>query len=115
MLAQGREAEKAKQELAEVQDKLQQLEESYERLKRRLDDKDTQIHKLRAALQSAQGGAIKADGASSPCCTVDGPAHGTACTAVGQGCAAASGTAWGRGVYRRSRGRGGVGYREAYA
>ena len=63
MLAQGREAEKAKQELAEVQDKLQQLEESYERLKRRLDDKDTQIHKLRAALQSAQGGAVRAGGA----------------------------------------------------
>lgn len=54
MLAQGREAEKAKQELADAQDKLGQLEESYERLKRRLDDKDTQIHKLRAALQSVQ-------------------------------------------------------------
>lgn len=53
MLAQGREAEKAKQELAETQDKLHRLEESYERLKGRLDDKDAQIHKLRAALQSA--------------------------------------------------------------
>ena len=40
MLAQGREAEKAKQELADTQEKLRQLEESYERLKRRLDDKD---------------------------------------------------------------------------
>lgn len=55
MLAQGREAEKAKQELAETQDKLSRLEEGYERLKNRLDDKDAQIHKLRAALQSAQG------------------------------------------------------------
>ena len=63
MLAQGREAEKAKQELAEAQDKLQQLEESYERLKHRLDDKDAQIHKLRAALQSTQGGAAIAGGA----------------------------------------------------
>ena len=73
MLAQGREAEKAKQELAEVQDKLQQLEESYERLKRRLDDKDTQIHKLRTALQSAQGGAIKADGAGTAVAAVPVP------------------------------------------
>ncbi len=56
MLAQGREAEKAKQELADTQEKLRQLEESYERLKRRLDDKDAQIHKLRSALQSVQGG-----------------------------------------------------------
>lgn len=54
MLAQGREAEKAKQELAEAQEKLTHLAESYERLKHRLDDKDEQIHKLRAALQSAQ-------------------------------------------------------------
>lgn len=54
MLAQGREAEKAKQELAETQEELKQLEEGYERLKRRLDDKDAQIHKLRAALQSVQ-------------------------------------------------------------
>lgn len=55
MLTQGREAEKAKQKLAETQEKMSQLEESYERLKRRLDDKDAQIHKLRAALQSMQG------------------------------------------------------------
>ena len=55
MLAQGREAEKAKQELADAQERMSQLEESYERLKRRLDDKDAQIHKLRAALQSVQG------------------------------------------------------------
>lgn len=73
MLAQGREAEKAKQELAEVQDKLQQLEESYERLKRRLDDKDTQIHKLRAALQSAQGGAVRAGGAGAAVAAVPVP------------------------------------------
>lgn len=56
MLAQGREAEKAKQELSDTQEKMRQLEESYERLKRRLDDKDAQIHKLRAALQTVQGG-----------------------------------------------------------
>lgn len=55
MLAQGREAEKAKQELADTLEKMHQLEESYERLKRRLDDKDAQIHKLRAALQTVQG------------------------------------------------------------
>ena len=73
MLAQDREAEKAKQELTEVQDKLQQLEESYERLKRRLDDKDTQIHKLRAALQSAQGGAVRADGAGAAVAAVPVP------------------------------------------
>lgn len=59
MLAQGREAEKAKQDLAETEEKLSQLEEGYERLKRRLDDKDAQIHKLRAALQTVQdGGAV---------------------------------------------------------
>lgn len=54
MLAQGREAEKAKQELAETQEEFEQLEEGYERLKQRLDDKDAQIHKLRAALQTMQ-------------------------------------------------------------
>lgn len=54
MLAQGREAEKAKEELAEALQKLSQLEAGYERLKRRLDDKDAQIHKLRSALQAMQ-------------------------------------------------------------
>lgn len=54
MLAQGREAERAKEELAETLVKLGQLEEGYERLKRRLDDKDAQIHQLREALQAIQ-------------------------------------------------------------
>lgn len=54
MLAQGREAERAKAELAETLEKLGQLEAGYERLKRRLDDKDAQIHKLRSALQAMQ-------------------------------------------------------------
>ena len=56
MLAQGREAEKAKKELAETLEKLNKVEEGYERLRRRLDDKDAQIHKLREALKAERQG-----------------------------------------------------------
>lgn len=55
MLAQGREAERAKKELAEAQDKLAQLEAGYERLKRRLDEKDAMILKLRSSLKNVWG------------------------------------------------------------
>lgn len=52
LLAQGREAEKAKAKLAEVQEEMAQLEEGYERLKNRLNDKDAQILQLRESLQA---------------------------------------------------------------
>lgn len=51
LLAQAREAEEAKQSLKETQQKLSELEEGYERLKHRLDDKDIRILKLRNALR----------------------------------------------------------------
>lgn len=56
LLAQGREAEKAKAKLAEVQEEMAQLEEGYERLKNRLDDKDAQILQLRESLQARRQG-----------------------------------------------------------
>lgn len=52
LLAQGREAEKAKAKLAEVQEEMGKLEEGYERLKNRLNDKDAQILQLRESLQA---------------------------------------------------------------
>ncbi|MCI8920922.1 MAG: hypothetical protein HFE88_03475 [Acutalibacter sp.] len=52
LLAQGREAEKAKAKLAEVQEEMSKLEEGYERLKERLNDKDAQILQLRESLQA---------------------------------------------------------------
>ncbi len=51
LLAQAKEAEEAKQALKETQQKLSELEEGYERLKHRLDDKDIRILKLRNALR----------------------------------------------------------------
>lgn len=56
LLAQGREAEKAKAKLAEVQEEMAQLEEGYERLKNRLNDKDAQILQLRESLQAQRQG-----------------------------------------------------------
>ncbi len=56
LLAQGREAEKAKAKLQEVQEELAQLEEGYERLKNRLNDKDAQILQLRESLQAQRQG-----------------------------------------------------------
>lgn len=56
LLAQGREAEKAKAKLAEVQEEMAQLEEGYERLKNRLNDKDAQILQLRESLQARRQG-----------------------------------------------------------
>ena len=44
LLEQGREAEKTKQILAETETELHQLQETYERLRKRLDHKDEQIH-----------------------------------------------------------------------
>lgn len=52
LLEQGRENEKIKRQLAETEEILQRLEENYERLRKRLDRKDEQIHKLREMLQS---------------------------------------------------------------
>lgn len=61
MLAQGREAEKAKQELAETLEQLNKVEEGYERLRHRLDEKDAQIHKLREALKAERKGRLAAE------------------------------------------------------
>lgn len=52
LLEQGRENEEIKRQLAETEEILQRLEENYERLRKRLDRKDEQIHKLRDILQS---------------------------------------------------------------
>lgn len=52
LLEQGRENEKIKRQLAETEEILQRLEENYDRLRKRLDRKDEQIHKLREILQS---------------------------------------------------------------
>lgn len=51
LLTQGREAEKLRSTLEETQGQLEQMTESYERLKKRLDHKDEQIHSLRETLQ----------------------------------------------------------------
>ncbi len=56
LLAQGREAEKAKAKLAEAQEELKELQEGYERLKNRLNDKDAQILQLRESLQAQRQG-----------------------------------------------------------
>lgn len=50
LVAQGQEAEKVEQELAQTQENLAKVEEGYERLKNRLDDKDAKIQKLRNRL-----------------------------------------------------------------
>ena len=52
LLEQGREAEKTKQILAETETELHQLQETYERLRKRLDHKDEQIHELNALLEA---------------------------------------------------------------
>ncbi len=52
LLEQGREAEKTKQILAETETELHQLQETYERLRKRLDHRDEQIHELNALLEA---------------------------------------------------------------
>lgn len=51
LLEQAREAERLSKLLEETEEQLHQLEENYERLRGRLDNKDAQIHDLRATLQ----------------------------------------------------------------
>lgn len=50
LLTQGRETEKLKQMLSETEGQLEQLSSNYERLKKRLDYKDDQIHDLKETL-----------------------------------------------------------------
>ncbi len=52
LLEQGREAEKTRQVLTETEAELHQLQETYERLRKRLDHKDEQIHELNALLEA---------------------------------------------------------------
>lgn len=64
LVAQSREADTARQKLAETQEELGQLQETYERLRGRLDDKDAQIRKLREIIrQERQAQGLPADGA----------------------------------------------------
>lgn len=64
LVAQSREADNARQKLAETQEELGQLQETYERLRGRLDDKDAQIRKLREIIrQERQAQGLPADGA----------------------------------------------------
>lgn len=51
LLTQGRDTEKLRKSLEEIQGEYQKLTENYERLKKRLDHKDEQIHGLRETLQ----------------------------------------------------------------
>ena len=52
LLAQAREAERLSRLLTETEGQLQQLEETYERLRDRLDQKDVQIRALREKLEA---------------------------------------------------------------
>lgn len=52
LLAQAKEADELRAQLTETTEQLSQLEENYERLRKRLDQKDEQIHKLRDSLQA---------------------------------------------------------------
>lgn len=51
MLAQGKETEELRQVKAELEQQLEELTQNYERLKKRLDYKDEQIHQLQDTLQ----------------------------------------------------------------
>lgn len=51
LLDQAKETERLSQELTETANQLHQLEETYERLRLRLDSKDAQIHELKTTLQ----------------------------------------------------------------
>ena len=52
LVEQVREAEKSKQELAETTTQLRELEQNYERLRKRLDQKDNRIHELTDTLRA---------------------------------------------------------------
>lgn len=54
LLAQARESERLAGLLAETEDQLHELEETYERLRDRLDKKDLQIRTLRETLEAEQ-------------------------------------------------------------
>ncbi len=52
LVVQVRETGNAKQELAETTEQLRELEQNYERLRKRLDQKDARIHELVDTLQA---------------------------------------------------------------
>lgn len=52
LVQQGKEAQKVKQQLEQTEEQLHQLEETYERLRKRLDQKDEQIHQLKDELEA---------------------------------------------------------------
>lgn len=52
LVEQVREGEKSKQELAETTTQLRELEQNYERLRKRLDQKDNRIHELTDTLRA---------------------------------------------------------------
>ena len=54
MLESAREAEKSRNQLKETENQLAALKKNYERLRKRLDDKDAQIHNLKDKLQAVR-------------------------------------------------------------
>lgn len=54
LLEQAKESERLGKALAETEEQLQQMQETYERLRERLDNKDAQIHELKATLAEVQ-------------------------------------------------------------